>query len=225
MEPEQIQPEIMQKRSPFILVISILVIVVGVLFFLTQNKNDAWSVFTAYLKAAEANDIQELSRYSHKISSVCQGEEVNEECGARMNAAYTIGSQFKEGEFKNRVEDHKQLILSTDGVVYEDEQEVGYSKKYLLFTKNEEGDLKVLGMDPSRRYFVYKKVGSTTEELLPLAEREMVDSDMDGAPDRFEECNLPLTILVESCEKTDPQNRDTDGDGWWDGVEPFLLTR
>lgn len=190
-----------------------------------NEQGDPWVTFAAYLSAAQNNDIALIAKYSHQVSSVCLDEAKREDCFARMQTAYTVGSSFKKSDFTVKSEDNKQLILSTEPLVYEDKDVIGYSTKYLLFTKDESGTFKVAGFDPNRRWFIAKTVGSTTAELLAQVKKDMIDSDGDGAFDSFETCDLPSSIMVASCDMTDPQKKDSDGDGWWDGVEPFIIPR
>jgi hypothetical protein len=192
---------------------------------ISVSKKDAWGVFTSYLDAAKNNNLEEISRYSYQISSVCKDSQKQKDCFDRMQNAYNIGSTLNKVEFVQKMEDSKQLILSTKPEVYKDEKVIGYQKKVIIFTKDESGNYKVAGFDPNRRWFILNTVGSTTAELLAEVDKEMLDSDNDGVSDRVERCELPPTLIIPSCEETDPFNRDSDADGWWDGVEPFLIPR
>ncbi len=185
----------------------------------------AWKVFEQYLNAAKQKNRDALRNYSYQLSSVCDGDEVSEECLQRMESAYSVGSTFEKKAFTVRYGDQKQFILATEPKEFENETSAGYTQQYLLFAKKDDGKFYVLGMDPDRSWYTIKKENISKEELLLLAKEEMLDSDLDGAPDKFENCEFPESFLFLSCEKTDPLNRDTDQDGWWDGIEPFLLPR
>lgn len=49
------------------------------------------------------------------------------------------------------------------------------------------------------------------------------DQDLDGWMDNYENCQYVGGYAMEGCAKTDMNNPDTDGDGWWDGIEVFVL--
>lgn len=58
------------------------------------------------------------------------------------------------------------------------------------------------------------KVGSIYSEDIPI------DTDQDGRYDEDEDCTSTYyNIFEEDCIKTDINKRDTDGDGYWDGIE------
>ena len=44
------------------------------------------------------------------------------------------------------------------------------------------------------------------------------DSDMDGLPDINENCE-GASQYDPNCIKTNPNEKDSDGDGWWDSIE------
>jgi hypothetical protein len=61
---------------------------------------------------------------------------------------------------------------------------------------------------------------ASEEELTQRVTRWSEDNDNDGIADYEEEC---LAVKEgESCNKTNTKLRDSDNDGWWDGVEVLM---
>jgi hypothetical protein len=59
---------------------------------------------------------------------------------------------------------------------------------------------------------------STAVEVTSRLQALVKDTDKDSTPDQTELCVGELAQR-EECVKTDPAKRDTDNDGWWDGIE------
>lgn len=49
------------------------------------------------------------------------------------------------------------------------------------------------------------------------------DKDQDGLVDNIENCELQKQIKIPCEYETETDNPDTDGDGWWDGIEIFVF--
>lgn len=110
-----------------------------------------------------------------------------------IDMAYSITSNLKKSDFVNLKKDSKQSILSTnekDGTI-----------NLIYFVKDSSNNLIILGIQ--NRDFG-------------------VDSDGDGLRDSDENCiGLDGNPKPSSsgCIITDPNKKDTDDDGWWDGIE------
>ena len=53
----------------------------------------------------------------------------------------------------------------------------------------------------------------TATEIETEIKKFSLDSDQDGLTDEDETC---ISKRFSECVKTDPNKRDTNGDGWWD---------
>ncbi len=49
----------------------------------------------------------------------------------------------------------------------------------------------------------------------------ILDSDKDGLTDMKENCGGSM-MGNKTCVKTNPNKDDSDGDGWWDGIDPMV---
>ena len=69
---------------------------------------------------------------------------------------------------------------------------------------------------------VLVSVDVDVSELSSVA--ALVDSDEDGIVDKDEKCE-GAAQYDPRCTKTDPNKKDTDGNGWWDGIDAQLKSR
>lgn len=195
-----------------------------------------WDVYRNYvsvlresISSRDSEKLSSLERTSYKIGSreyenymqECPEEFGMSEAGCEESfwntmesllESATLQEGLSQGDFESREEDENQIIIST-GLRASQE---GYSKNFLYFLKD--GD-QVLFLSAYER---------TLEALDGEAESALEDSDGDGLPDRGES---QITLSRDVCEggnfqkwdmecvTTDPNLKDTDGDGFWDGVE------
>lgn len=190
--------------------------------------NQAWSVLEKYLESAKAHNLANLRTYSHQISDTCNDPAKEKECFVLMDNVYFIASQFKKEDFKNIWYDAKQIILSTDYKEVRDEMGepvFGLTRSILYFTRSLDGTPKLLSLKEFDGAFVQKR--NFTDEQVWDRIRELIkDSDEDGLANDSELClGLIATDEKEKCTTSDPKVRDTDGDGWWDGIEYFFYKR
>ena len=88
--------------------------------------------------------------------------------------------------------DKKQTIINTN------------SNATIFYIRDSEGNAKILVISTSTYY---------TEDIP-------TDTDQDGRYDEDENCTSTYyNIFEEDCIKTDASKRDTDEDGYWDGIE------
>lgn len=180
-------------------------------------KEDAWAVFSEYLEYNKNLDIEGVKNSVYKIASVCNDPKTLSDCEGRMSAAYQYGSIFKKENFTNVWGDQKQVILSTDFKVEEDDASIARTRSIIFFVRDENKSLKLLSFSPSKGA-VLAKASSTKEEILSKLNTYTLDSDQDGISNYDEQC----ISMPTSCVKTDPQKRDTDGDGLWDSIESLI---
>jgi len=185
------------------------------------NLDDpAWKTLTEYLAGLKAHDTEAVKKLSYQQSDTCMDKAKQADCFKLMDSAYQIGSQLKQESYVNRAEDAKQLILTTN--IEKDSMgttTVGLVRGQVVFTKTLTGQYKILSFDLGKG--LYRTSTSTpVEEIYKNLESAVMDSDKDGLFDEEEQCIGDFAY--PGCIKTDPKKNDTDGDGWWDGVEIFF---
>lgn len=187
--------------------------------FSNSPKDVAWEVFQKYLVFNKNKNIEGVKSVVYKIAPVCENPQTRIDCEARMGSAYAYGSALKKENFTNVWSDEKQTILATDFKIQEDESGVGRSRAIIFFIKDEAGNLRMLSFSPRKGAFTQKSEASR-EEYMDRIILYTEDKDNDGAVDYIEEC-IPAD-MKDTCAPTNPKLRDTDGDGWWDGVEDLM---
>ncbi|NLE07492.1 MAG: hypothetical protein GX627_02705 [Parcubacteria group bacterium] len=205
-----------------------MVIVVGLvaIFFMPRFKNVdnqdmAWQVFQKYLSYNKIQDLEGVKNIVYKVSPVCENEETLADCKTRMSNAYAYGSALKKEDFVNVWSDEKQIILATDfwteSIPALDQY--GRFRSLIFLIKDDDGEWKLLSFSPTAGG-VTAKGSATEEEINERIVRYTEDNDQDGRPDYEEEC---LSVKEgQVCIATDPKLRDTDGDGFWDGVQVLI---
>ena len=129
-----------------------------------------------------------------------------------MDNVYSIAKDISSTNFRNVAEDDKQLVLYTDYQKVDGEEAgiYGWTRAILIFTKDSEGNLKILAFNNANGAILLK--GERTDKEVKARLEEMIsDKDNDFYPDE-----------EETEAGNDPALRDTDGDGWWDGVERYF---
>ncbi|MFH1473182.1 MAG: hypothetical protein ABIF06_02115 [bacterium] len=182
----------------------------------------AWNIFQGYLRGAHEHDLPGIRVLSHQISDTCNDPAQEETCYYLMDSVYTLGSSFEKNVFTHIWSDEKQIILATDYKQVDDEQaEVrGLTRAMLYFTLDKNGNPKVLSFNNISGVFLRKT--ELDDEVINTRLQEMVaDTDEDGLSDEAELC-LSTNFSSRECVKSDPEIRDTNGDGWWDGIEIFF---
>ena len=211
----------MKKKVVFMTVIIALIVLVvlGYQRYGTFSEKDrAWLVLQSYLKAAKGHNTEKVKSLSYQIGEACDNYNKNtsstDDCNARMDTVYYLGKDLKKDDFKNVWSDSKQIILTTELKREENENLVGLSKAIIYFIINENGKIKLLKFNDSIGMSISKE-NRSMEEINNYLNKVMADDDQDGMLDDVEQC----FGQEKSCIKTDPQNRDSDGDGFWDGVQ------
>ncbi|HEY4511456.1 MAG TPA: hypothetical protein VJH55_01310 [Candidatus Paceibacterota bacterium] len=184
----------------------------------------AWRVFDTFLKAVKDHDIETVKRVSHQVSEQCTDPTREKECFMLMDNVHILGSAIKKEDFTIVWSDAKQLILSTPFKRYADDKVAGYGQGVMYFTKVG-GEHKILSYNPGRAAALALEGTSGDDATLEKKLQEMIkDSDKDGLSDQFETCAGDYANIA-GCKETNPQKRDTDGDGWWDGIERFFYVK
>lgn len=182
-----------------------------------------WNIYSQYLKFAKNQDRDSLKKVSYQLSQACTPTPVTDECKSKMSAVYEAGKSITRNDFSEVWSDQKQAIVLSEAKKLEDSQSVGYQKSIIIFAKNSQGQYGLLALDPQRSWLAKKSATTTNESLYKTVGDSMIDSDKDGVTDDFEKCIFPDSLIILSdCIKTDPSKRDTNGDGWWDGVGMYV---
>jgi len=180
----------------------------------------AWALFQKYLDYNKVQNLDGVKTMVYKVASVCDDPKTTIDCKSRMGQAYAYGSALKKEDFTNVWSDDKQIILSTDFKINEDDEVMGRNRAIIFFVKDDSG-FKMLSFSPFKGATIGKvNTSASRQELMGRLVTYTEDNDNDGVADYDEQC---LGIKEgESCTKTDPNLRDTDGDGHWDGVQALM---
>ena len=184
-------------------------------------KDVAWNLFQKYLNYNKNKNKEGVKSVVYKIAAVCTDPKTTIDCEGRMNSAWEYGSQLKKEDFVNVWQDEKQIILSTDFWIEDsdDMDLLGRFRSIIYFIRDVEGNLKLLSFSPSKGGAT-TKAGVGMEELNARIIRYTEDNDSDGMTDYSEECLDAQDRAL--CIETNPKIRDTDADGYWDGVDALL---
>lgn len=189
--------------------------------FPASEKDIAWDLFQKYLLANKEHDLNGVKSMVYKMSPVCEQTASTTECFARMDSAYAYGSGFKKEDFIYFWHDDKQMIFASDYWTESSESIdlYGRFRSIIFFIKNNDGQWQILSWSPTKGGAVNKGKASQ-REIDDRLIRYTEDNDNDGMADYDEEC---LSAKEgETCVKTNPKLRDTDLDGYWDGVEALI---
>jgi len=159
------------------------------------SLSDPWALIEKYKAYSKARDLAGLNSISYKSFPPCGSKE---DCDSGFGFLESVLSGLNKGDFVNNWEDSKQIILATDVK----KSGTTYTRHSIVFTKDVNGNLKLV----------------IIALYLNDEEAAMTDSDKDGLTDQEEKCEGASQYRGD-CKVTDPTKRDTDSDGWWDGVE------
>lgn len=188
--------------------------------FSNDPKTLAWTLFQKYLGYNKDQNLEGVRSTVYKVAAVCNDPKTLIDCKARMGAAYSYGVALKKEDFTNIWSDEKQIILSTDFEVKEDDVSIGRTRSIIFFIKDETGNLRMLSFSPAKGAVATKDTTASRQEIDDRLIIYTEDKDQDGIADYQEQC---LGVAPEeACVKTDPKLHDTNGDGFWDGVEALI---
>ncbi|MBF0387984.1 MAG: hypothetical protein HQL20_09055 [Candidatus Omnitrophica bacterium] len=184
----------------------------------TADIDTEWGVFEQFLGALKGHDVQKATALSYNPLP-CSPEE----CGPIFDMIYSVYRDYKKTDFIDAVKDSKQCIISTREVLSDGDEERSYTKNSIVFIVNPQGAWVLLTAEPRVWGHTKKATNLPTEEIEKALRIMMQDSDADGKTDNEETCQ-GAQEYNSSCVKTDASLKDTDGDGWWDGVEKLAKT-
>lgn len=185
-----------------------------------EVKEEAWALFERYLAAAKAHDLETVRTLSYQLSEACLDPARREECNALMDNVYSFGSEFKKEGFTEMDFDQRQIILSTPFTKNLEGEAPSMTRAVIYFVRPSGRPLQFLSLKPFDGAFIIR-TGQATSTIDTRLEQMVLDSDKDGLPDEIETCADADT----ACIRTDPKKRDTDGDGWWDGIEALFYKK
>jgi hypothetical protein len=177
--------------------------------------------FQAYRDAAQASDREAIAAVSWKVSDACASE-LTAECADRIRAVVTATENMEAGQLTVVIADDKQAILATP-VRFFETPDAYFAEQKVAYLARKDGTWRVAGIDPGRLWSVPRTSVMPPEEAKKRLEADILDTDRDGVTDRMERCDLPPTMQWMPCTQTDPEKRDSTGDGWWDGIRQFVI--
>ncbi len=185
--------------------------------------DNAWATFDKYISYAQKHDIEGVKSLIYKFNGTCskasESEETKKKCFEILDSVYKMGVSTNKASYSNTLSDEKQIILSSVTKETDVGDKIELSKNLIYFTVGNDGTVKILGIENNRTISI-NKYGLSQDEVNKSLEDDKLDSDSDGLEDKMETCSLNSTN--QNCIKTDPNRKDTDGDGFWDSIEPLL---
>ena len=178
--------------------------------------SDPWPSFEKFKTFVEVRDQVGMNSVSYNQYSSCRNEQ---ECESFFNL-FSLGvSSVNKEDYAFQYEDEKQIILTSDFRKSKNEEDTIYTKYFLFFTK-ENGEIKFLGGNHEGEAYIAEGSESLTEEQIDAdLKAKLADTDTDGLIDSKENCENYSQRYEANCLKNDPLKKDTDGDGWWDGIQ------
>ncbi|HEY0908474.1 MAG TPA: hypothetical protein VGE35_03955 [Candidatus Paceibacterota bacterium] len=163
-----------------------------------------WPIVTAYVTALKNKDLAAVNAVSYaKVATATA-------------ALYDDVTSLRESDFTSRVQDGRQAIYSSLMTKEGSATSTSFTRNVLIFVKD--GDAWKVIKEPKRIWSVPKTATSSDSQIEAQLQAMSYDADKDGLTDFEEACAAPR-VSGKQCVKTDPAKMDTNGDGWWDGVE------
>lgn len=185
-----------------------------------KTRDLSWNAFQDFLSKASAGDIEGIKEITYQQSEACSDINREEECLMIMESVYELGKDLKKEDFVYVWEDRRQIILSTEAKRETIGEMIGFTKGFIYLVK-EEGIIKVLTFNPARGWLFTPREIDTPDFIEEKLQAIILDTDNDGLTDQQETC-AGLYFEDPECTNTDPEKRDTTGNGWWDGVEFYF---
>lgn len=178
-------------------------------------ENAAWEVFSNYIAYAKKHDLSGIKSLSYQLSPTCQDPKQLSECQKLMDTVVYLSSYMSKNQINNVWYDSKQIILSSDYHKSVQPDQVGYQRAIIYFTRDKDR-IKLLSFNPADGIVLANTKGMSTSSLDAKLSSLTKDTDKDGLSDAAETCS---SQIIQTCTHTDPGKRDTNGNGWWDGIE------
>jgi len=183
------------------------------------TPDNAWQVWLAFLQYMRDYDIEGLDSLDTRDFTSeweeCLAGFGEDTCYGLIDFTLEVGSTIQRADLTIEWRDEQQLILRSEPTlessVEEGQEMVCYNTAQVLFLRDSAGQISVVGYGQGSRC-----TNASPDAELRLQEL-LLDSDQDGATDEDETCANEYDPFCGPV--TDPFNRDTDGDGYWDGIE------
>ncbi len=190
----------------------------------SQVQTLAWNTFAGYVAALKAHDLPALTSLSYQLSETCKDQKQIKDCYAKMDIVYDILKNFKQDEFTHVAYDEKQIIISSDWHVEQSDLAYGKARKVVYLTRKADGSAQLLSVTlPEEIIYTLIAKDDTPATLEKEVTTRIIDTDGDMLVDEVENCTYPNA--PKTCVKTDPTKKDTDGNGWWDSIDPLFYTK
>lgn len=173
-------------------------------------SSDPLVAYDRFIKSLKDGNVSEYNKYSYF------GLSKEEEGQFKFASAMVYGMvNINPKSLVIKWEDEKQAIYMTEIKKSDDLQFYRYERGRVVFLKDGE-QWKVLESMIARGWNVSKTITQT--EADKMLQEMSLDTDQDGITDKDELC-VDTKSADPKCVKTDPKKRDTDGNGYWDGVD------
>jgi hypothetical protein len=173
------------------------------------DTNPYWAVINMSMLALKIHDLDTYNTLQYKTTIDCDVE--SKTCTTKMDDQYTALASLSQNWYSVAWVDNKQAILSSKMYDGRSGGRQYYAKDFIYFIQNESGSYKVLK--------IFTNSIDTTSKTDAIT--YFLDTDKDGSTDAREGC-VGKNSYDPLCKKTDVLKRDSDSDGWWDGIEDYL---
>ncbi len=185
-----------------------------------SNTTDLWSIIDKETLALKNKDIESIKKLYYTQPTVEESSQLKQQIPYLLEQ----NTKMNKSDYVDIWQDEKQAIYST-GLLKENNQEsYGYKKGIIMFV-NDKGGWKILSKNEqiwSVPSIITAGGAKITQAEADKSLKEMViDKDKDGLTDNEETCSGNFKN-TKDCKKTDPNKRDTSGDGWWDGINKAM---
>jgi hypothetical protein len=180
----------------------------------TISTDNLWTVFDSLNEALKNKDVAAFNAVSYVQVPASQVEQFSQ----MASFLYAQDQKINKADFINKWQDDKQAIYFTNPIKADDSTSYSYTQAQISFVKDS-GVWKVLMVSPSISWGVAKSgTSETASQVEKTLQAMIIDTDKDGLTDEDETCSGG-SKYDSRCVKTDPNKRDTNGNGLWDGIE------
>lgn len=158
-----------------------------------------WQVLQEYVSAIKSKDIDKANKVAYEKIDLSDCEKImqKEQCYIMLDFMTKVIESKKKEDFKGVYKDEKQTIIYTEPQF--NSMFKNYERVAIYFVK-----------DPNKKILMLKYVQS--------GKINDKDKDSDLLMDYEENCE-DAAKYDPKCITTNPESKDTDGDGWLDSVE------
>lgn len=179
-----------------------------------KTSNDLWSLLD---KSGEALKNKDAVAYNSVTYTQVKPDEVSQ-FALISPLLYESHKKINKADYVNKLQDDKQAIYYTNPKREDSASFYSYTQGQIMFI-NDKGVWKILLTSPDIGWNMSKAGTSRNpDEIEKYLQSMMLDSDKDGITDLDEKCEGPEGADPK-CTKTDPNNKDSNGNGLWDGID------